>query len=143
MDSLISGNTITINLDATTLLQDKNQTFNLYPFWFESIEENPFVEKNRIYPVIFPYLFNYTWNFSITLSDEYKLVDLPESETIETPDKSLKFVYTTKQLSNIIQVTAQLSSLRRKFSPELYEGLKVFYKEMIKKMDEPVKFKKQ
>jgi hypothetical protein len=143
MDSLITGNTITIEIDATTLLQSDDQTFNLYPFWFESIEENPFVEKNRIYPVIFPYFFNYTWNFSIEIPEGYKISDLPDDETIETPDKSLRFLYSSKQFSQIVQVTGQLSTIKLKFDPELYEDLKTFYKEMIKKMHEPIKLKRQ
>jgi hypothetical protein len=143
MDSLITGNAISVDIDATALLQVDEQTFNLYPFWFESIEENPFVEKDRIYPVIFPYFFNYTWNFSIELQEGYKIGDLPEGETIETPDKSLRFMYSTKHFSQIIQVTGQLTTIKRKFDPELYQDLKTFYKEMIKKMHEPIKIKRQ
>jgi hypothetical protein len=143
MDSLITGNAISVDIDATALLQVDEQTFYLYPFWFESIEENPFVEKDRIYPVIFPYFFNYTWNFSIELQEGYKIGDLPEGETIETPDKSLRFMYSTKHFSQIIQVTGQLTTIKRKFDPELYQDLKTFYKEMIKKMHEPIKIKRQ
>lgn len=143
MDSLLSGNVITVKLDASKLMENEGQSFNLYPFWFESIDENPFVEKNRRYPVIFPYLFNYTWNFSVTLPEGYKLSNLPDSETIATPDNMLRFVYTAKQMSNIIQVTAQLSTLIRSFDPGAYEDLSSFYEDIIKKMQEPVKIKKR
>ena len=143
MDSLLSGNVITVKLDASKLMENDGQSFNIYPFWFEIIDENPFIEKNRRYPVVFPYLFNYTWNFSVTLAEGYKLSNLPKSETIATPDNMLRFVYTTKQMSNIIQVTAQLSTLKRSFDPAVYDDLSSFYKDIIAKMQEPVKIKKR
>lgn len=142
MDSIISGNTITIKLDASSLMQDNSQTFSIYPFWFENIDENPFLEKTRRYPIIFPYFFNYTWNLTFTLSEEYKLTDLPKGETIAMPDNSLRFIYSAKQLSNIIQISAQLTMLKRKFDPAVYDDLKTFYKDIIKKMQEPIKIKK-
>jgi len=142
MDSLISGNKITIKFTASHLLKNGESTIEINPFWFEKIKENPFNEDERNYPVTLPYFFKYSWNFSITLSEDYQLSDLPEGETISTPDNSMRFIYTSKQLSNILQINAQLNTLKRNFSPDAYEDLKEFYKEVIKKLEEPIKIKK-
>ena len=124
-------------------MKNDGQSLSVSPFWFESIDENPFNEKERLYPISFPYLFTVTWNFTLTLPEGYKVSEIPDEETIATPDNMLRLVYTTKHMDNIIQVSAQMNILMRQFDPESYDDLKTFYKEIIKKMKEPVKVKKK
>ena len=142
MDSLLSGNKIIVKCDATALMQKEDQSLSVSPFWFESIDENPFNEKERLYPISFPYLFSDTWNFTLTIPDGYKVSEIPDEETIITPDNLIRFIYTTKHMGNIIQVSAQMSILLRQFDPESYEDIRTFYKEVIKKMKEPIEVKK-
>ena len=142
MDSLFTGNKIFIKCDATALMQKENQSLRVSPFWFEAIDENPFKEKERLYPISFPYLFTDTWNFTLTIPEGYKVVEIPDEETIATPDNLIRFVYTTKHMGNIIQVSAQINILMRQFDPESYDDLKTFYNEIIKKMKEPIEVKK-
>lgn len=142
MDSLISGNKILVKCDATAFMQEDDQSLNLNPFWFESIDENPFKEKERLYPISFPYLFADTWNFTLTFPEGYKVTEIPEAETIATPDNMIRFVYTTKHMGNIIQVSAQLNVLVRQFDPVKYEDIQTFYGDIIKKMKESIKLKK-
>ena len=142
MDSLLSGNKIFVKCDATALMQKDNQSLRVSPFWFEAIDENPFKAKERLYPISFPYLFTDTWNFTLTIPEGYKVVEIPEAETIATPDNLIRFVYTTKHMGNIIQVSAQINILMRQFESESYDDLKIFYSEIIKKMKEPIEVKK-
>ena len=141
MDSLITGNRIIVKCDASSLMQKDGQSLSISPFWFESIDENPFKEKERLYPISFPYLFNNTWSFTLNLPEGYKVSEIPEEETISTPDNMIRFIYTTKHMGNIIQVSAQMNILLRQFDPESYDDLKTFYKEIIKKMKEPIEVK--
>lgn len=143
MDSLITGNKIIVKCDATALMQQEDQSLNVSPFWFESIDENPFKEKERLYPISFPYLFTDTWNFTLTIPEGYKVSEIPDEETIATPDNLIRFIYTTKHMGNIIQVSAQMSILLRQFDADSYDDLKTFYKEIIKKMKEPIEVKKR
>lgn len=142
MDSLITGNKIMVKCDATSLMQKDDQSLSINPFWFESIDENPFKEKERMYPISFPYLFSNTWNFTLSFPEGYKVIELPDEETIATPDNLIRFVYTTKHMGNIIQVSAQFNILMRQFDPEAYDDLKTFYEDIIDKMKEQIKIKK-
>lgn len=143
VDSIWDGNSIRISCDASSLMEKDLTGIAINPFWFERITTNPFTEKDRIYPVVFDFLFNNTYNFSLTLPENYKLVDLPKTETLSTPDNSIRLIYTSKQLGQIVQISAQFSMIKKRYETTEYDGLQDFYKEVIKKMDENIKVRKK
>ena len=132
---------IIVNFEADALV-NKGEV-EISPIFLNAIKENPFTEKNRIYPVTLPFLTVFTWNFSLKFDSDHKASEIPKSETIEFADKSFRLVYTAKQLTNMVQITAQFSMFRRQFRADSYSNIKDYYDDIVKKMTETIQIKKK
>ena len=140
-DSVLSGNRILFTADLDSYAQKSGSSWSFNPFFVERIQDSPFEEKERKYPIIFPYLFEYNWNFVFNFSDNIEILDFPKSQEISSPQKTIRFIYKVTPLDGILQINAQLSILQRRFEASTYEDILDFYEELYKKFNQEIKIK--
>lgn len=104
--------------------------------------DNPFKQPTRKYPIEYSHQFDQEFTLSITLPQEYEIVDLPESKTITLPDSGGTFNWRIQAFGNRLMMRNIWKINRRTFSVEEYEGLKSLYTQMIQSHSEPVVLKK-
>jgi hypothetical protein len=115
----------------------------LNPLLYERIEENPFKEENRKFPVdyIYPRHSKYLLNFSIP--SEYFVEELPVSTHLSLPDNAAEFTYNVKESGNKIQFVSEFKINRSIFPGDEYKGLKEFYEKVVAKQSEQIVLRKR
>ena len=114
----------------------------LKPLLYEGIQENPFKEEKRSYPLYFdfPEVKNYAIN--IMLPDGYKVVSLPESTILKLGEDDGEFKFIVNSSKNIIRLSSHLLIKKTGYLPEEYDFLKKFYTDIIKKHSEAIVLEK-
>lgn len=118
------------------------ETIYLNPMFLSRIEENPFKENNRIYPVDLEIRSDHTYKATIKIPPGYQVAELPESANMMLPDNLGKFSYVIAKAGDAISVSSRITLNEYYFTPEEYSLLKNFYDEIIKKHAAQVVLKK-
>lgn len=115
------------------------EKFIVNPFFFKtSFDKNPFILKERSYPVDFGFPFKTVYNISFGLTDQYKVVALPKDVSIGLPDNKGSIVLKSIQTGNNIQMAYTLTLTDTKFTPKDYDALKQFFEVVIKTQSQSV-----
>jgi hypothetical protein len=101
------------------------------PFLFNRIKQNPFKLKERNYPVDFGYIRLNNFYLSLTIPENYTIVNLPEDKAISLPNNGGRFILKTIKKGNTITVLTRMQISKKIFSVEEYYALKEFYKQII------------
>ncbi|WP_439553567.1 DUF3857 domain-containing protein [Flavobacterium macrobrachii] len=127
------------NNNVAEIIGDK---MYISPLLFFTTTENPFKQENREYPVDFVYPHQDKYNISLTIPDGYTIETLPQPSAMAMPDGLAKFTYKITKNNNQIQLLYSLDINQSIISPDYYEVLKNFYKEIVNKQNEKVILKK-
>jgi hypothetical protein len=125
-------------------IEIKNQIYTIdnqvyiNPLLHLRIEDNPFKQEERKYPVDFAYCTNKTIIVSIKIPEGYEVAEIPAPLVIELPKKTGRVNYQVSQLSNKLSLTYRININKSFFTPEEYPVLREFYNQIIKKQSEPV-----
>lgn len=146
------------NVTVADLLQEKNMynvsfqsvvknvgqedliVFN--PLQVSEFAKNPFTQDFRVFPVDFEYAFKETYTTNLVIPEGYELDDYPTDEAITIAGSSITFMYSTKNLGAVFQVTAKLEVKEPLINPESYADLKFFMESVATKLATPVILKK-
>ena len=112
------------------------------PFLFFALTENPFKQDVREYPVDFVFPKQYKFNISLTVPEGYAVETLPQAKALSLPDNLGNFKYVISNNGNQIQLLFTLDINQAVITPDYYEALKSFYKEMVNKQTEKIVLKK-
>ena len=112
------------------------------PFLFLTMEENPFKQEDRKYPVDFMFPHQNKFNISIKIPEGYTIDKLPDAKAVAMPDNLGSMRYTISANNNQIQMFYTFDINNAVIGAEYYEILKNFYKEIINKQTEKVVLKK-
>jgi transglutaminase-like putative cysteine protease len=117
---------------------------NMYisPMLFFTLTENPFKQEKRKYPVDFVYPTQDKYNVSLKIPAGYTIEALPENKAIAMPENLAKFSYSITKNNNQIQLAYTLDINQAIISPDYYEALKNFFKELVNKQNEKIVLKK-
>lgn len=130
-----------------------NESFNFYyengvdiagnklflkPFMFFSIEENPFKQDKREYPIDFGAPFNQKYVISIQLPEGYAVESLPEPVAMKMPKNLGKFSYRTKSVGNNLQLLVNFEINKAMITTVDFPYLKQLFHQMITKEAEQV-----
>ena len=140
-DSLVLGNRIKFNCNLDSLVKKNGSSWTFQPFWINKLKESPFVEEERVFPIVFPYFFEYSWTFSFIFDETTSISSFPRSEEFGIPNRTMRFVYEVKAMDKMLQINAQLVVYKRTFEPESYDDIQRFYKKVQEKLTEEVKIK--
>ncbi|GAB2766232.1 transglutaminase domain-containing protein [Salinimicrobium soli] len=115
-----------------------NGKIYLKPLLFQALDENPFKEDERKYPVFFdfPMVKNNTVN--IMIPQGYQVESLPESIIVEMNEGAGNFKFLVKQNGNFLRIDSILELNTTVFSPQHYEYLKSFYSQILEKQSENI-----
>ncbi len=127
------------NTNAYEIINDK---IYLSPLFFLSINENPFKQETREYPVDFGYPFEESYNINIEIPEGYTVETLPAQAKFVTDENMAVFKYLITNTGNKIQMKITNTINTAIVSSELYTTLKDFYQKMIEKQNEKIVLKK-
>ncbi|WP_420321722.1 transglutaminase domain-containing protein [Flagellimonas sp.] len=106
------------------------------PLSFLTMEENPFKTEEREYPIDFGHPFKDNYMVNISIPEGYKAEYVPESTSINLPDKMGTFKYLVAQAADKITVRASFEMNKAKIASLSYPYLKEFFKQVIAKESE-------
>ncbi len=127
------------NNNVSEIIGDK---MYVSPLLFFTMTENPFKQETREYPIDFVYPHQDKYNISLTIPDGYTIETLPQPSAMALPDNVAKFSYNITKNNNQIQLLYSLDINQAIISPEYYETLKNFFKEIVNKQTEKIVLKK-
>jgi len=107
-----------------------------------AMNENPFKQETRTYPVDFSFPFRDKYTSIITIPEGYQVESLPKSIAIAMEMQYGTFNYTVTNIDSQIQLTAVLEIKTSIVPPEDYDILKEFYKVVVDKENEKIVLKK-
>ncbi len=132
----------TVKFSSEDLLEEVNGEVFLKPLLFLGETTNPFKMENRVYPIDYGTPWSNSYKISIKIPENYNVVSVPESIELLLKDGMGHFVMFIKEQKGGLSVKASLSINTGMIPASDYELLKVFYKKMLKKMNEKIVFKK-
>ncbi|MDI9256591.1 DUF3857 domain-containing protein [Flavobacterium sedimenticola] len=112
------------------------------PFLFFALEENPFKQETREYPIDFVFPQQDKYNINIGIPDGYIVETLPQPKAVAMPDNLGSVKYNISVNGNQIQTLYSLDINQAIISNEYYDALKSFFKEIIAKQTEKIVLKK-
>ena len=112
------------------------------PLLFLALNENPFKQETRQYPIdfVFPHQDKYT--ISIKIPEGYVIETLPLSKALSLPDNIANFKYNISNTENQIQLIFSTDINQAVIGSEYYDAVKEFFREMVNKNTEKVVLKK-
>lgn len=129
---------LNFNFSSQNFVEEINGNLYVSPLLFLCMEENPFNQEDRKFPVVYGYPSKKRYIVSINIPEGYKVESLPLGTKASMGDSVVAFKYLLSENSNKIQLSAEFSINRYFVSPEEYSDLKKFYQYMIDKEDEKI-----
>ena len=116
----------------------------LFPFLMETyFSENPFINTSRHYPIHLGFPLENNYLIAIDLSDQYKLVKLPQNKLLKLPNNygELSVVYEASEKKINIRLNLKLHNYS--FPAEAYQTLQQYFAALIKtQTGEPIELEK-
>ena len=124
-------------------ITEAGNTIYLSHFILAKLEDNPFKQEKRNYPVDFGHPFDQMYLAKITIPDGYIVDELPKMKVIGLPENAAKYSYNVAQTGNTLSITSSLNINRSLFSQVEYPNLREFYNVMVAKQAEQIVLKKK
>ena len=112
------------------------------PLLFFALTENPFKQETRLYPLDFVYPSQDKYNITIKIPSGYTVETIPASKSVALPDNKGNFKYSISNTENQIQLMFTLDINDSIISSDIYEEVKMFFKEIVDKQTEKIVLKK-
>ena len=129
---------VDFNFDSQNFVEEINGNLYVSPLLFLCMDENPFKQEDRKFPVYYGYPSKKRYIVSIDLPEGYKVESLPAGANVKMGDNVVAFKYLLSENNNKIQLSAEFSINRYLVSPQEYGDLKKFYQYMIDKEKEKI-----
>jgi hypothetical protein len=101
------------------------------PFFFDRLKENPFKLKERNFPVDFGYSRKTNFALSLTIPDNYKVIQIPETIAMSLPNKGGLFILKSTVEKNKITLFVRLNINQQIYSSDDYFALKELFKQIV------------
>jgi hypothetical protein len=134
--------TISYNFTDDDLVEVIGDKMYVSPLLFLAIQENPFKQEDRQYPVDFIFPFQEKYNITIHIPDGYTIEFTPAPVNLAMSGKMGSFKYIVDKSGNKIQLSASFDIAQPLIPSGSYETLKDFFKKMISKQTEKIILKK-
>ena len=113
------------------------------PLLFFAIDENPFKQEKRDYPIDFKYPIHDSYTITYNIPQGYVVESIPEKTNIATEDNLASFSFLTANMGNKVQIVSSFYINSALIPSEYYDSLKEFYNQVFLKMNEKIVLKKQ
>lgn len=112
------------------------------PMWFFKRTKNPFIQKERKYPIDFVFPHHDKYNLSYTIPEGYQIESIPESIHLVFQNNMGSFKFQINHTENQIQLVVDFTINTAIVSELHYAELKEFFKKIVEKQNEKVVLKK-
>lgn len=112
------------------------------PLLFFKMDENPFKQDVREYPVDFAFPNEDRYLINITIPEGYVVESLPQSRSVPMSDDLVSFKYLVANTDNKIQVSVKFNINSSIIPPDYYGELKAMFNEIVKAENEKIVLKK-
>ncbi|MEM6725690.1 MAG: DUF3858 domain-containing protein, partial [Bacteroidota bacterium] len=113
----------------------------LNPMFGYNLTDNPFDAEQRNLPVDFPYPIENDLIISLQIPENMEIVELPESQKFQLPNKDGMYQYQVNNTGNTIQIRSRFELNRTFYKPDQYEQLKDLFDYMLEKQNELIVLK--
>ncbi len=134
--------TESLKIDLTDRLLDLGSEVIFNPIVMFEFDENPFKAESRRFPIDLTCKKNIKSTISISVPENFSVVSIPEPVKLTNPEGTAIFTFYTTSTGGAIQIKMNLKLNQSIYSATEYEGLKQFFTEVIKKVQEPVQLQK-
>jgi len=131
------------DFQADELIEEIGDKLYVSPLLFYTMEESPFKEETRQYPIDFVYPFIDKYMVNIQIPEGYAVESLPENLSSKLSEDDISsFKYIAKQNGSYIQLVISFN-FKYSFVPaDQYEGFKQYFNSYVDKMSEKIVLKK-
>jgi len=113
------------------------------PYIFISDFENPFSNEERKFPINFGCPSQNYYTISLTIPDQYEVVEKPTSLSLKLPNNAGGFLLTCEQKGNVLILQSKLTIDQIRFMSEEHKTLREFYAQLMRKQAELIVLKKR
>ena len=113
------------------LNDELTKKIRINPFFFERLKENPFKLKERNFPVDFGYPRKNNFALSLTVPDNYNIVQAPETIAMSLPNNGGLFILKSEVIKNKITLYVKFNINKQIYSSDDYFVLKEFFKQIV------------
>lgn len=146
----LPDNNLLASVDITaynkvTILPNSNKTkqeISFYPMLCLHEKVNPFVEKNRKFPIDFVFPFIEDYRITYTIPTGYKIKTIPKDGDFALANGEITYRYSITQSNNQITITHVLSVSTSKILPKNYTELQSFWDKIVQKHAEKIVLEK-
>ncbi len=128
---------------ATNEVEIINDKLFFKPLLFFSIDENPFKQSKRDYPIDFIFPTHDSYTITYNLPPGYVVESMPEKINIATEDNLASFSFLTGNMGNKVQIVSNFYINSSLVPSDYYDSLKAFFNQVYLKMNEKIVLKKQ
>lgn len=119
-----------------------NEKIYLSPAFVFGINESPFKQQNRQYPIYYPYPSNKTYHIVYDIPEGYEVDFVPESKITRLSDNSLEFSWVILHDDNKIKISIEQKIYKRYIEPAYYQSLKTIYEDYLNFINSKIVLKK-
>lgn len=131
------------NFIANNEIEVINDKLFFKPMMFFALDENPFKQDKRDYPIDFKYPTHDNYTITYNLPQGYVVESMPEKINIATEDNLATYSFLIANSGNKVQVVSNFYINSSLVSSDYYESLKGFFNQVYLKMNEKIVLKKQ
>lgn len=128
---------------STNEIEVINDKLFFKPLLFFAIDENPFKQNKRDYPIDFKYPMYDSYTITYNIPQGYVVESMPEKMNIATENNFATFSFLTGVVGNKVQIVSNFYINSSLIPSEYYDSLKGFFNEVYLKMNEKIVLKKQ
>ncbi len=115
----------------------------IQPLSIFSETKNPFVRKEREFPIIFPYPFREQIIVTITIPDEYEVEELPEPVQLKVGQGLASFRFLNQISGNTITVLSDFSFNEIEFAAGDYEAVRTTFEKVVSSHSQQIVLRKK
>lgn len=113
------------------LNDELSNKIRINPFFFDRLKENPFKLKERNFPVDFGYARKNNFALSLTIPDNYKVIQIPETVAMSLPNNGGLFILNSQIVENKITLYVRININKQIYSSDEYFVLKELFKQIV------------
>jgi len=135
--------TESLSADISSMIINTGSELYISPSVLFEFTENPFKKENRKYPVDFIYPHEINRTVTIKYPEYFNVKSIPKSIKMTSAGGSAEFTFLSNQSPNGIQLRVLLSLKKSFYTEEEYLELKMFFSEVISKVNARIELTKK
>lgn len=128
----------TYEFDLENGVEVINNNVYIKPLMFAAVNENPFKEEKRNYPVIFDFPAMESYTVNLMIPDGYEVSSLPENFETILGEGAGQFIFRTRLAGQYLRVESIMDMNNIVYTSADYEKLKEFFAQMVEKQSEAI-----